>query len=65
EADDLLDIGSVDSVMGMAAWIGFDARALRMPATFTHAAGLNAASPDSILAFKNAIAQFLKPPSKL
>jgi homoserine acetyltransferase len=65
EADDLLDISSVDSVMGMAAWIGFDAKAIRMPATFTHAAGLNAASPDSILAFKNAIAQFLKPPSKL
>ncbi|MDZ4280733.1 MAG: alpha/beta fold hydrolase [Hydrogenophaga sp.] len=65
EADDLLDIGSVDRVMGMAAWIGFDAMALRMPATFTHAAGLNAASPDSILAFKSAIAQFLKPPSKL
>lgn len=65
EADDLLDISSVDGVIGMAAWIGFDAKAIRMPSTFTHAAGLNTAGPNSVLAFKNAIAQFLKPPAKL
>lgn len=64
-ADDLLDISSVDSTLGMAAWIGFDAKVVRMPSAFTHAAGLNAASPNSILAFKNAIAQFLKPAAKL
>mgnify|MGYP006188327689 CR=1 FL=1 len=65
EADDLLDIASVDSTMGMAASIGFDARVVRMPPAYTHAAGLNTASPNSILAFKNTIAQFLKPPAKL
>ena len=64
-ADDLLDISSVDGVMGMAAAIGFDARVVRMPSTYTHAAGLNTAAPDSVAAFKHAIAQFLSPQAKL
>ena len=64
-ADDLLDITSVDGVMGLAASIGFDARVVRMPSTYTHAAGLNTAAPDSIATFKHAIAQFLNPQAKL
>ena len=65
EADDLLDITAVDSVMGLAASIGFDARVVRMPSTYTHAAGLNTASPNSIASFKDSIAQFLKPKARL
>jgi homoserine acetyltransferase len=64
-ADDLLDITSVDGVMGLAASIGFDARVVRMPSTYTHAAGLNTAAADSVATFKHAIAQFLNPQAKL
>lgn len=64
-ADDLLDISSVDGVMGMAASVGFDARVVRMPSTHTHAAGLNSAGPDQVADFKHRIAQFLNPPARL
>lgn len=63
-ADDLLDISSVDAVMGMAASIGLDARVVRMPSTYTHAAGLNTAAGDSVATFKQAIGQFVNPEAK-
>ncbi|MCV0437904.1 MAG: alpha/beta fold hydrolase [Hydrogenophaga sp.] len=65
KADDLLDIESVDDVIGMAAFLGARISVLRLPPTFTHAAGLNTASPDSILVVKKRIGEFLKPPAKL
>lgn len=64
-ADDLLDVSSVDRVMGMAASVGFDARVVCMPSTSTHGAGLNTAGPGSVADFKHSIAQFLNPPAKL
>jgi homoserine acetyltransferase len=65
EADDLLDIVSVDAVTGMAAFLGARTSVVRLPPTFTHAAGLNTAAPDSIARVKGCIAQFLKPQAKL
>lgn len=61
EADDLLDIGPVDAVLGMAAYIGAKVHVVRLPSTFTHAAGLNTASPDSIVKVKQCITAFLNP----
>ncbi|PZO12037.1 MAG: hypothetical protein DCF26_19905 [Burkholderiales bacterium] len=65
EADDLLDIVSVDAVTGMAAFLGARTSVVRLPSTFTHAAGLNTAAPDSIARVKGCIARFLKPQAKL
>ena len=65
EADDLLDIVPVDAVIGMAAFLGARTSVVRLPSTFTHAAGLNTAAPDSIATIKGRIAQFLKPQAKL
>lgn len=64
-ADDLLDITSVDRAMGMAASVGFDARVVRMPLSYTHAAGLNTAQPASVADFKLALERFLQPSAKL
>ena len=65
EADDLLDIAQVDAVIGMAAFLGARVSVERLPSTFTHAAGLNTAAPDSIVRVKSRIARFLTPQAKL
>ncbi len=64
EADDLLDIGPVDAVMGMAAFLGARTSVVRLPSTFTHAAGLNTAATDSLVQVKASIDRFLKPQAK-
>lgn len=65
EADDLLDIVPVDAVLGLPAFLGARVTVERLPPTFTHAAGLNTAAPDSIAQVKGRMARFLKPQARL
>lgn len=65
EADDLLDIAPVDAVLGMAAFLGARTCVVRLPPTYTHAAGLNTANTESITAVKHQIARFLNTQASL